>query len=173
MLRSSEYCSCHITASAVPLPGKSCSQSDVTENTSNRVPYASKTRAFIWRFYRDPDLATYYYCCCCCCSASPSRIGTVASRDIQGVKGTVSATCGVARHDAIGEDPPLVIDVAQKEVDRREALRQAALDRRPLAGRDDARQQILGKDALRSRFIAVDVKVIPWVRNALSASVWC
>ena len=31
----------------VPLPGNSNSQSDVTEKTSNRVPYASKTSAFM------------------------------------------------------------------------------------------------------------------------------
>jgi hypothetical protein len=44
----------------------------------------------------------------------------------------------LTRNDAFGEDPFLVIDVAEKQIDRREPLRQASLDRRPLAGRDDA-----------------------------------
>src|SRR5215510_9944566 len=50
MLRISVYFSCllrHRVASAMPLPGNSCSQSDVTENTSNNVPYASKARALM------------------------------------------------------------------------------------------------------------------------------
>src|SRR6267143_3519326 len=56
MLRSSEYCSCllrHMTASEVPLPGNSSSHREVTESTSNSVPYASKTRAFMGGSYRD------------------------------------------------------------------------------------------------------------------------
>src|ERR1044071_496124 len=50
MLRSSEYCSCllrHVTASTVPCPGNSSSHSDVTDKTSNNVPYASKASACI------------------------------------------------------------------------------------------------------------------------------
>src|SRR6185503_2940139 len=50
MLRSSVYCSCllrHSVASAVPSPGNISSQSEVTENTSNSVPYASKASALM------------------------------------------------------------------------------------------------------------------------------
>ena len=41
----------------------------------------------------------------------------------------------LARHDAFGEDAPLVVDVAQEQVDRGQPLGQAALERGPLAGR--------------------------------------
>jgi hypothetical protein len=50
MLRSSVYWSCLLrqsAASAVPLPGNISSQSEVTEKTSNSVPYASKASALI------------------------------------------------------------------------------------------------------------------------------
>src|ERR1051326_8677855 len=60
-LRNQLYSSCflrQICDSSLPRPGKSSSQSDVTEKTSNNVPYASKTRAFIrspcdcrWKLY--------------------------------------------------------------------------------------------------------------------------
>src|SRR2546426_10768598 len=52
-LRSQLYSSCfvrHICASCFPCPGNRSSQSEVTENTSNSVPYASNTSAFIGSF---------------------------------------------------------------------------------------------------------------------------
>ena len=62
----------------------------------------------------------------------------------------------VARHHAFGEDPPLVVDVLEKQVDRGQPLRQAAIERAPLGGGDDARQQVERKDALGALFVAVD-----------------
>ena len=62
----------------------------------------------------------------------------------------------VARHDAFGEDPALVVDVLEKQVDRRQPLRQAALERAPLGGGDDARQQVERKDPLGALLVAVD-----------------
>ena len=62
----------------------------------------------------------------------------------------------LARHDAFGEDPALVVDVLQEQVDRRQALRQAAVERPPLRGGDDPRQQVERKDALGALLVAVD-----------------
>ena len=62
----------------------------------------------------------------------------------------------LARHDALGEDASLVVDVLEKEVDRDQPLRQAALQRVPLARRDDARQQIEREDPLGALLVAVD-----------------
>ena len=41
----------------------------------------------------------------------------------------------LARHDAVGEDPALVVDVLEEQVERGDPLRQPALDRVPLGGR--------------------------------------
>ena len=62
----------------------------------------------------------------------------------------------LARDDALGEDAPLVVDVLQEQVDRGQPLRQAALERVPLARRDDARQQVEREDALGALLVAVD-----------------
>ena len=62
----------------------------------------------------------------------------------------------LARHDAFREDPALVVDVLEEQVDRGQPLRQPALERLPLGGRDDARQQVVGKDALGALVVAVD-----------------
>ena len=62
----------------------------------------------------------------------------------------------LARHDAFVEDPALVIDVFEKQVDRGEALGQPALEHAPFGRGDDARQQVVGKDPLRSLRIAVN-----------------
>ena len=62
----------------------------------------------------------------------------------------------LARHDAFREDAAVVVDVAQEQIERGQALRQAALDRLPLGGGEHARQQIVGKDALGPGLIAVD-----------------
>src|SRR5580704_15275728 len=48
-----------------------------------------------------------------------------------------------ARDDAVGEDVALVVHVAQKQIERGDALGQAALDKGPLAVGDDARQQVV------------------------------
>ena len=44
----------------------------------------------------------------------------------------------------------------QEEVEGGDALDQPALDRVPFGGRDDARQQIVGKDAFGAARVAVD-----------------
>ena len=61
-----------------------------------------------------------------------------------------------ARHDAFLQDPPVVIDVLEEQVERRQALDETALDRFPLARRDDARQQVVGKDPLCALIVSVD-----------------
>jgi hypothetical protein len=64
----------------------------------------------------------------------------------------------VAWHDAVGENAPFVVDVLQKQIDCREALREAAFQRVPLGRIDDARQQVERKDALRALIVSVDGK---------------
>ncbi len=59
-----------------------------------------------------------------------------------------AAVNNFAGHDAVGENAPLVIDVAQKEIQRRDALRQAAFDVVPLGAGDQARDQVIGKNPL-------------------------
>ena len=48
----------------------------------------------------------------------------------------------LARHDALGEDASLVVDVLEKEIDGDEPLREPALERVPFVRGDDAGQQI-------------------------------
>ena len=59
----------------------------------------------------------------------------------------------LAGNDAVFEDPAFVVDVFEEQVQRRDALGEAFFDPCPLRARDDARQQIVGKDALRA-FVA-------------------
>ncbi len=61
-----------------------------------------------------------------------------------------------ARNDAFGEDPAFVVDVTQEKIQSGEALREAALDLRPLMRGNDARDEIVGEDALGAFFAAVD-----------------
>ena len=61
-----------------------------------------------------------------------------------------------ARDHAVGQDAAFVVDVVQKQIERGDALRQAALDVAPFRAGDDARQQVVGKDALGAFFAAVD-----------------
>ena len=49
-----------------------------------------------------------------------------------------------------------MIDVLEEQVDRRQPLGQAALERPPLRRGDDARQQVERKDALGALVVAVD-----------------
>jgi hypothetical protein len=53
-----------------------------------------------------------------------------------------------AGDDAIGEDAAFVIDVAEEKIEGSEALGESLFDFGPLADRDDAREKIVGKDAL-------------------------
>ncbi len=61
-----------------------------------------------------------------------------------------------ARHDAVGQAAAFVVDVAQEQIERRDALRQSALDGLPLGAGDDARQQIVREDALGAFVAAVN-----------------
>ena len=49
-----------------------------------------------------------------------------------------------------------MIDVFQEEVQRQDALRQAAFDRLPLCGGEDARHQVIGEDALGAMLLTID-----------------
>ena len=61
-----------------------------------------------------------------------------------------------AGNHAVLDDLPLVIDVLEEQIERGDALRQAALDDVPVTGRHDARQQIVREDALGRLVAAVD-----------------
>ena len=63
-----------------------------------------------------------------------------------------------AGHDAIGQNSAAVVNVFQKQVQRRDPLRQSAFDLPPFLVRNDARQQVVGKDALRAFVVAVHRK---------------
>ena len=61
-----------------------------------------------------------------------------------------------ARHHAVVQDLGVEVDIAQEKIERRDALRQAALDAVPLLGRNQPRQQVVGKDALGALVAPVD-----------------
>ena len=62
----------------------------------------------------------------------------------------------VARDDAVVEDFGFGVDIAEEEIERGDALGEAALDAVPLLRGDETRQQIVGEDALGAFFAAVD-----------------
>ena len=62
----------------------------------------------------------------------------------------------MAWDDAFLQDAAILVDVLEEHVQRGEPLNQPALDRLPFVRRDDARQQIVGKDALGALVVAVD-----------------
>ena len=62
----------------------------------------------------------------------------------------------LTRHHAIIQYPGLGIDVAQKQIQCGDALRQAAFNPVPFLSRDQTRQQVVGKDALSTLVAAVD-----------------
>ena len=64
----------------------------------------------------------------------------------------------LGRDDAVLDDPLLVIDVVDEQVERADALLQAALDAAPFRGRDDPRHDIERKDPLGAGAVAVDVE---------------
>ncbi len=61
-----------------------------------------------------------------------------------------------ARHDAVLQHAAVAIDVAQEQVERSDALGQAALDAVPFAGGDDARQKIGRDDPLGRLVVVID-----------------
>ena len=72
----------------------------------------------------------------------------------------LAAEVGIAQHessryDAVVEDPRLVVDVAQEEIEGAHPLDQSRLEPGPLVGGDHPRAEIQGKRPLRARFVAV------------------
>ena len=68
----------------------------------------------------------------------------------------LAAVDELARNDAVVEDFGVGVNVAQEEIERGDALREAALDAIPLLRSNQARQQVVREDALRAFFAAVD-----------------
>ena len=68
----------------------------------------------------------------------------------------LAAVDQLARHDAVGQDLRVVIDVLQEQVQRGDALGQAALEHVPLGGGDDPGNQVVGEDPLGALAAAVD-----------------
>ena len=62
----------------------------------------------------------------------------------------------LARHDTVGENAAFVVDVAQKHVQRGNALGQAGFHLFPLGMGDDAWQQVVGKDLFGAFLAPVD-----------------
>ena len=57
---------------------------------------------------------------------------------------------------AVLEDPLRAVDVLQEQIQRDDALRQAALDAVPLRARQDARDEVEGEQPLGAEAVAVD-----------------
>src|SRR6202035_2359628 len=68
-----------------------------------------------------------------------------------------------ARDDAVGEDVALVVHIAQKQIERGDALGQAALDEGPLVVGNDARQQVVRENSLGAFIITVDGEGYPLI----------
>jgi hypothetical protein len=62
----------------------------------------------------------------------------------------------VARDDAFVQDPPVVVDVLEEEIERRDALAKALLKLVPLGAQDDAGQKVRRNDLFRRFLVAVD-----------------
>ena len=60
----------------------------------------------------------------------------------------LAAVDQLGRHDAVLEDPLTVIEILQEEIQGPDALFESGFDLRPLDGRDDAREDVEGPDAL-------------------------
>src|ERR1700759_4469454 len=64
----------------------------------------------------------------------------------------------MSRDDAVPDYFLFVIDVMQKKVERGDALGEAAFEKFPFLGRNDAGHEVEGKKAFRATRIAIDVK---------------
>src|SRR5262249_37263725 len=64
----------------------------------------------------------------------------------------------LGRYDTVLDDRLPVIHVVDEQIERADALVQAAFDDGPFSGRDDARHEIEGKDPLGAGAVAVDVE---------------
>ena len=65
---------------------------------------------------------------------------------------------GFGGNGAVLEDLLVVVDIADEGVERVDALLEAAFNAFPFVGRDNARDQVEGKDPLRAGGIPVDVE---------------
>ena len=61
----------------------------------------------------------------------------------------------LAGHDSIGENPAVAVNVFEKKIQCGNALREAAFNLLPFVVGDDARQQVVGKNALRAFIISI------------------
>ena len=61
-----------------------------------------------------------------------------------------------ARHDAVGQDLPVVVDVVQEQVQRAHALDDAGFQRAPFLGGDHARDQVERQDAVDRGGVGID-----------------
>ena len=64
----------------------------------------------------------------------------------------------IRRDDPVLQDPLLVVDVVEEEIQRGDALDEAGLEFFPFGGGDDAGQEVEREDALRALGIAVNVE---------------
>ena len=78
----------------------------------------------------------------------------------------------VAGHDAVFNDFALVIDIFEEEIQRRDPLRQSALDFFPFRRGDDPGQQIVRKNPLRAFVVSVDRKSDSLVEERLVSFVF-
>ena len=67
----------------------------------------------------------------------------------------LAAVDQLARHHAVVEDLGIEVDIAQKEIQRGDALREPPLDAVPLGRGNEARQQVVREDALGALIAAV------------------
>ena len=74
-----------------------------------------------------------------------------------------------ARHDAVLQHAAVGIDVAQEQVERRDALLQTALDALPFRRRDDARQKVGRDDPLGRLVVGIDREGDALVQEGLLA----
>src|ERR1700719_4198575 len=70
-----------------------------------------------------------------------------------------------ARDDSVGEDVALVVHIAQKEIERGDALGEAALDKGPLVVSNDARQQVVMENSLGAFVVAIDGEGYPLIEK--------
>ncbi len=76
----------------------------------------------------------------------------------------------LTRHDPVVQNPPLVIDVLQKQIQRRNPLRQPTLDGRPLSAVMIRGSRSYGKIFSVPSSRPYTVNVMPWFRKLRSAA---
>ena len=74
-----------------------------------------------------------------------------------------------AGHHAVLQHPPVIVDVAQEQVQRLDALGQARFQPRPFRPRDNARDQVGGNDPLGGLVVVIDGEGDALMQEALLA----